>query len=94
MAVLQSGSITTNSSTAAVSLGVAGQYYAGVSGTFGSGTINVELSDNGGTTWIALGSPAIFTSAGWVAFQAPLNSQVRLTLTGATSPSITYFISA
>lgn len=92
MAVLSTGTISSNSSTTAVEVGTVGEYFVGVTGTFGDGTVTTELSENG-TTWITIGSPAVFTAAGWAKFSAPKRAQVRLTLSGATSPSLTYFIS-
>lgn len=58
---------------------------------FGSGTVTVEASPDGGTTWIGLtitGSPLALTAKG-VRFIERLGQgmQVRATLTGATAPS-------
>lgn len=72
-------------------------------GTFGSGTVAATVSFDGGTTYMDLknlaGTPAAisFTSNGYDNFQVmagqnPISSQqvkIKLTLTGAATPSIT-----
>ena len=67
------------------------------SGTFGSGTLTLQTSPDGGTTWFAIGTAV--TAAGYITVGAPLtnplattantHSMYRLVLTGATSPAIT-----
>jgi len=67
------------------------------SGTFGSGTLTLQTSPDGGTTWFAIGTA--ITAAGFITVGSPLvipgsvtsgtQRLYRLVLTGATSPTIT-----
>jgi len=61
-------------------------------GTFGGGTLTMEMSPDGGTTWIALdpsGSTVnTFTANGVGNFQINIDCLVRATLSGATTPSV------
>jgi hypothetical protein len=66
------------------------------SGTFGSGTLTLQTSPDGGTTWFAVGTAV--TAAGYITVGTPLlvpmqltantHRMFRLVLTGATSPAI------
>ena len=55
-------------------------------GTFGGGTLTPELQ-SGESTWAAINSETL-TSDGFINAEIPRGSVVRLTLSGATSPSI------
>lgn len=75
-----------------------------VFGTFGSGTVALQYSPNGGTTYInvpdQVGNAISFSTNGITNFEIyangdPISGQqckLRLALTGATSPSVTYII--
>ncbi len=93
MAILPgaTGTLTTNTSTAAIDIGTEGEYFVRASGTFGGGTLTTEVSD--GTTFTTAGTNGVLTAAGWVRVFVPKNGQIRLTLTSATSPSISWSIS-
>ncbi len=53
-----------------------------VSGTFDSCTVDLEVSPDDGTTWVAVGGDASLTAAGCVSFE--LNPcKVRLTVSSA-----------
>ena len=57
-------------------------------GTFGSGTVKLQWSPDDGTTWIDAGAaPLTLTAAGYGPFTIP-KSQLRVSLTGSTAPSI------
>lgn len=80
--------LTANGSTASVRWsGVyLGHFYA--VGTFGSGTITLEYSLDGGSSWLTADADnLVFTAAGRANFQLP-NCLLRITLSGATSPDI------
>jgi hypothetical protein len=55
-------------------------------GTFGSGTLTPELQ-TGASTWVAIGTETL-TADGLINAEVPRGSTVRLTLAGATDPSI------
>lgn len=60
---------------------------------FGGGTVNIEASPDGGTTWIALtidGSPAAFTADALRVIAGLNGGQLRATLTGSTNPDPVY----
>lgn len=59
--------------------------------SFGGGTVTVEGTPNGGTTWITLtkkdGNPATFTANAFaVCFKIAQGYQIRARLTGSTNP--------
>ena len=56
-----------------------------VAGTFNSTTTKLQMSPDGGTTWVNVGTDAIFTAAGIVNFQLPVCA-LRADLAGTTSP--------
>jgi hypothetical protein len=66
------------------------------SGTFGSGTLTLQTSPDGGTNWFAIGTAV--TAAGYINVGTPMGDPMatasnthrmfRLVLTGATSPVI------
>lgn len=64
-----------------------------VAGTFGSGTAALNISYDNGTTW-APASGASLTAAGMVVFEVPKSEpcDVKIILTGATGPSLSYWI--
>ena len=64
-------------------------FYFGAGVTFGSGTLTLETSPDGGTTWVSTG--VTITSATANSFRQSnlvFGSLLRLTLSGATSPTI------
>lgn len=60
------------------------------SGTFGGGTITVQVSPDNGTTWIS--TSATLTAAGVTNFIGGEGLLFRLALTGATNPSISAWV--
>lgn len=58
-------------------------------GTFGGGTLSLEISYDQGTTWFAVGTDTDLTSDGHGNFDLPSGVLLRGTLSGATSPSLT-----
>lgn len=60
------------------------------SGTFGSGTLGIEISPDDGTTWVPVeGASNTLTKAGIVdTFVVPQMCQVRLDFSGATNPTL------
>lgn len=63
-----------------------GHFYA--HGTFGGGTLTLQYSVDGGSTWLTADSEnLVFTAAGSNNFQLP-HCLVRITLSGATDPDI------
>lgn len=65
-------------------------------GDFGSGSLAVELSYDGGTSWFAAlgegGTPTAFTTGDSVLLEVG-EAFVRFNLSGATSPSVTISLS-
>jgi hypothetical protein len=58
-----------------------------VSGTFGSGTVKLQVSPDDGTTWVDVGGDAEVTAAAVVNFS--LNScDIRLNLSGSSGASL------
>ena len=58
-----------------------------VEGTWGGGTVKLQVSPDDGTTWVAVGGDSTITADGVVNFD--LNScDIRLNLSGATAPSL------
>lgn len=61
-------------------------------GTWGSGTLTLQFSPDGGTTWITVSGVSL-TANGYVGnIIASQGDQVRAVLTGATSPSLTVIL--
>ena len=56
-------------------------------GTFGSGTTKLMVSFDGGTNYQSAGIEGEFTSDGVIMFTLPC-SLLKVTLSGATSPSV------
>jgi hypothetical protein len=64
-------------------------------GDFGGGTLSLEVSSDGGTTYTNGGESVQLTAEGLFNFTLPSEGLlVRLDLTGATSPDIDWWISA
>lgn len=85
----QEYNLQANGSTTA--LPIAGKFNIGAFGTFGGGTLTIQLSYDSGTTWIAAtdgsGSAGAFTADGTLNVEVG-EALLRLTLAGATSPDI------
>lgn len=58
-------------------------------GTWGSGTLTLQMSPDGGTTWYAYVAGQTANGTRHVSGSLVVDTLFRLTLTGATSPSIT-----
>ncbi len=88
------GTLTTNSSTSITLLaGYDKTFHMNtlyLAGTFGGGTVTLEASPDGGTTWVVVDGSA-WTSAVVANIEFRWTA-LRLTLTGATSPSITWWM--
>jgi hypothetical protein len=95
-ALFSASTLAANGSTAAMVLPSTGlnvvEVYLGAGATFGSGTITIQMTTDGGTTWVTspLGT-ATFNSGTANTFVGRFlvyGPQVRFTLAGATSPSL------
>lgn len=92
MGIIAKGTLSADGSTTAVEVGTKKEYSVGLRGTFGSGSVVVEISVDGGSNYISTGSAGTLTAAGWVRVFPPTGSLVRLTLSGATAPTIAWTI--
>lgn len=81
------GTLTDNGSGEPV--WISGEFLFVADGTWGSGTITVEIQSRDGT-WTALNADTAHTSdaTGQALYKVPGTHQVRATLAGATSPSL------
>ncbi len=89
--LLATGTITSNGKTAATSFR-GGGLFIHLNGTFGGGTVTVELSYDTGTTWIPVSADAVYTSSVIRTVNLP-DCWVRLDMSGATSPTVRWAIS-
>lgn len=80
-----SGTLSADGDSSVVNF-VGGTLYFGGSGTFGSGNVTLYASFDEGSNYIAVPN-SVFTSAGVFTAALP-NCRVKLTLAGATSPSL------
>lgn len=62
-----------------------------VTGTFGGGSAQLQQSPDGGTTWFNVDTPLTAAGRQVVTVFSPI--QLRLALTGATSPNLNAWIS-
>lgn len=94
MPVRSSGTLTADGQTQGVAFpGGMGTVHA--DGSFGSGTLSLEVSSDGGTTYTNGGTSVQLTAEGLFNFTLPSDElMVRLDLTGATAPDIDWWISA
>lgn len=108
MAIILNGNITADGNTSGASINnpnnganIFQVIYA--SGDFGSGTLTVQISNDGGTTWYAAtdstGSVTLTDDGAVRTFllgsNDPVSStqvKIRLNLSGATNPDIDYII--
>lgn len=78
---------------------VRGRFNVSLSGTFGGGTVRLQRSFDGGSTWLTVskdkdGNAAAYTAAADLVGEEPEDGVVyRLDLSGATAPSLSYRIS-
>ena len=93
MAVINNGSLSADGSSADQQWR-GGTGFVTASGTFGGGTLELELSLNGGSTYVGAGTGGQLTSAGSFVFELPDDALIRVTLSGSTGPSLEYTISA
>jgi hypothetical protein len=94
MPVRLNGTLTANGKTAGDSF-PGGMGTVQADGDFGSGTLSLEVSSDGGTTYTNGGTSVQLTAEGLFNFTLPSNDLlVRLDLTGATAPDIDWWISA
>ena len=79
-------------STVTVAQGRGGHYYLDVHGTFGSGSLAVEISHDGGENFYpvttAVGTDLAVTADYNAVVTVPGRSQIKFVLTGSTSPDI------
>lgn len=94
MPIRLSGTLTTNGKTASDKFpGGMGTVHA--DGDFSSGTLSLEISSDGGTTFTNGGESVQLTAEGLFNFTLPSDELViRLDLTGASTPDIDWWISA
>lgn len=94
MPVLLSGTFTADGNSPRITFpGGAGTVQA--DGTFGSGTLSLEVSSDGGTTFTNGGTSVQLTAEGLFNFTLPSDELiVRLALSGSTSPDIDWWVSA
>lgn len=78
--------LTASGSTTGVALQSVTLVQFEADGTFGGGTLTPQLQ-TGASTWVALGTETL-TAHGLINAEVPRGSVVRLTLAGATDPSI------
>lgn len=77
--------VTVGNATAIDVGGTPDFYQVLASGTFGSGTLTLNLSPDGGTTYYAA---ATLTAAGVMTVNVKSGDKVKVSLAGATSPDI------
>ena len=79
-------------STVTIAQGRGGQYYLDVHGTFGSGSLAVQISHDGGENFYpittAVGTDLAVTADYNAVVTVPGRSQIKFVLTGSTSPDI------
>ena len=83
-----SGSLSGDGSSAAYKT-QRGKVVFAADGSFGGGSMNAEVTTDGGTTWITVGA---VTSDGSVQVDFPYPVEVRFTMAGSTTPSVNYVI--
>ena len=87
------GPITVDSTSASFPI-IAGWNEFAASGSFGSGTLSLQRSTDGGTTWIPIGAAsnlAQLTASGTIGFLCA-SGLVRVVMLGSTSPSVVYSV--
>lgn len=91
MALLKNliGAFTANGNSAAMTFG-GGKLYFGAIGTFGAGTLNLYASFDEGATFVKVPN-SVINAEGMLVAELP-DCVVKVTLSGATSPSLSYFI--
>jgi hypothetical protein len=62
--------------------------------TWGSGTLIVQSSPDGGTTWIAVASASWTSGDGYLGSVRAYGRDIRLSLSGSTTPSLTVTVRA
>ena len=80
-----------NASSAAYRKGTDEPVVLVAEGTWGGGTLTLQITPDGGTTWVTTGKT--LTANGTVTFDCPAGLQFRATLAGATGGSIDAWIS-
>jgi len=94
MSVLSKGRITQSGKAGRVKF-PGGQGTVHANGTFGSGTLSLEISHDEGVTFTNGGTTVQLKASGVFGFTLPSdNVIIQLDLTGATSPDINFWISA
>lgn len=83
------GTFTANGNSAAMTF-QGGKLYVGATGTYGGGTLNLYASFDDGATYVKVPNSSLTAELMYIA-ELP-DCRVRLVLTGATSPSISYFL--
>ena len=57
-------------------------------GTFGGGTLTLQMSPDGGTTWLSLGADVEFTADGVANVQLGAGIPLRANLAGSTGANV------
>lgn len=89
--LIDQGTLAANGSTAGSHIS-GGTATVSCSGTFGSGTMTIQISLDGGTTYVAIDTTGAKTADATFNLERLPDCYLRWTLTGATSPSIKWFI--
>lgn len=84
--------LTTNAAGSAFDW-IGGEGFFLGAGTFGSGTLKLEYSPNGGTTWYSLGSTYQITAVGGIFVKLPAG-KIRASVTGGSAASISALLVA
>lgn len=92
MPTQSTNALSANGDTTIVSWG-GGEGFYSATGTWGSGTTTLYASFDGGTTYVTCGTEGQLTADGVVRFTLP-ECKLRVTLSGATSPSIAVVVSS
>jgi hypothetical protein len=69
---------------------IGGNGYFTAQGAFGGGTVTLQFSTDGGTTWSAVGSQTTLAAHGGGSFENLPKCSLRVNLAGSTTPSILY----
>lgn len=90
---MTNGNLTANGSVGPVSSGK-GKAHIVASGSFGGGTLTLEVSPDGGTTWVA--TTSTLTAAGVIVAEVPsfAAARVRATLGSSTTPNLNVWLDA
>ncbi len=78
---------TSDASSAAVTLTQPGDKFIIAEGTFGGGTLNIEIANEGGN-FVPMDGGDFTEDGARIMFIIPKSAKIRATLTGATAPNL------